>query len=144
MTLRTELRKALAEARPYLLSHHVLGRRYRCYSLSVFGRRVHLCARCSGVYPGILAGLLAHLGGPSAVTGLAVIALVPMPALVDWAMTTFTDRRGSNVVRTATGVALGYGYGLGLGRLLDGDWRVLAVGLAYALIAGLLVAAERR
>jgi uncharacterized membrane protein len=141
---RAELWVGLAETRRYLLSHHVPGERYRCYAPVVFGRRVHLCARCSGVYPGIVAGLFALLVAPAVPATLLLIAVLPLPALVDWALTSLTGRRGYNAVRTATGLLLGYGYGLGLRHLLAGDWTVLVVGVGYAAAAGLLVAADRR
>lgn len=139
-----EVRTALAATRPYLLSHHEPAEWDRCYAPTVGGRRIRLCARCLGIYPGIVAGLLASLVGSSMPTGLAVVALLPLPALVDWTATAFTPRRGSNPVRTATGLALGYAYGVGLGTLfLNGDLRVLAIGVGYAFLAGLLVSVRR-
>lgn len=137
-----EFREAFARTRGFLLSHHLPGERYRCYSPRPFGRRVHICARCAGIYPGIAAGALAAMFAPSPLTQFALIALLPGPALVDWTVTSLTDRRGYNVVRTATGALLGYGYGLGLARLASGDVRVLGIGAAYALAAGVLLAVE--
>ena len=140
MDLGAELRKGLAATAPFLLSHHVPAERYRCYAPAVFGRRVHLCARCSGVHPGIAAGLLAAAFGPAFLADLRLVAVLPLPALVDWAVTTFTRRRGSNAVRTLTGALLGYGYGLGLAALVSGPrGPVLAVGAVYAAAAGVLV-----
>ncbi|MFB6138661.1 MAG: DUF2085 domain-containing protein [Halobacteriaceae archaeon] len=154
-----DLRAGLAEGwratRPYLLSHHVPADHDRCYALAVGDRRVRLCARCAGIYPGIVAGIvafalgaphtLAALGAPAApdAVALALVAVLPAPALLDWTATAFTDRAGLNPVRTATGALLGAGYGLGLGRLfVAGDVRVLAVGLAYGLLAVALLAAR--
>ncbi|WP_254766767.1 DUF2085 domain-containing protein [Salinilacihabitans rarus] len=135
-----ELGEGLAETRRYVLSHHEPEEWYRCYAPVVFGRRIRLCARCTGVYPGIALGVLAYFLAPGAVTGLAVVAAVPAPALVDWTVTTFTDRRGTNPVRTATGAALGYGYGLGVARLLfEAALPVVAVGAVYAVAAGTLL-----
>ncbi|QLD89211.1 DUF2085 domain-containing protein [Natronomonas salina] len=134
------VRTALAATRPYLLSHHQPGEWDRCYAPRVGGRRVRLCARCLGIYPGILAGLLAALIGSPLPTGLWVVTLLPMPALVDWAVSAFTARRGWNPVRTATGFGLGYAYGVGLATLyLTGDLRVLAIGVVYGLLAGFLL-----
>ena len=145
MVDRAELSAALAATRRYLLSHHEPGASHRCHAPVVFGRRVRLCARCSGIYPGIVVGLAAFLLGPARLSGLAVVAALPLPALVDWTATAFTPRRGSNWVRTATGAALGYGYGAGLGRLfLAGDRRVLAVGVAYGAAAAVLLGVHRR
>ena len=135
-----EVRAGLAATRPYLLSHHEPEEYHRCYAPTVAGRRVRICARCLGVYPGIAAGLLVSVSGWPLPTGLLAVAVLPLPALVDWTATAFTARRGWNPVRTATGAALGYAYGVGLAALfLDGDLRVLAVGAAYAVAAGLLL-----
>lgn len=133
----SEIRRGLAAARPFLLSHHDPTEWNRCYSLTLSGWHVRLCGRCSGIYPGILLGLFALTApGP-----LLLVALLPLPALVDWTVTAFTRADGYNAVRTATGAVLGVGYALGLRRLfLQGDGRVLAVGAGYALLAAVLLA----
>jgi uncharacterized membrane protein len=140
-----EFRRALGRSRGYLLSHHLPSDHHRCYALPVGDRTVHLCARCSGIYPGILGGLLAYWLAPPLVTSLALVAVLPLPALLDWTVTAFTQRTGQNVVRTITGLFLGYAYGVGLPRLfLDGTILVLAIGFGYALLAGALLAGWRR
>lgn len=139
-----ELRKGLAETRPYLLSHHLPGQRHRCYRLRPFGRRIDVCARCSGIYPGIVLGVLGSLFGPGSVADLVFVVVLPLPALIDWMVTSLGDYRGSNPIRTATGALLGYAYGLGLATLfLDGDPRVLVIGLGYAATAAVLLGVER-
>ncbi len=138
-TTTAALREGLAEARPYLLSHHQPSEYHRCYSPTIAGRRIHVCARCLGVYLGIVAGLLTPAGAVSA--PVALVALAPFPALLDWVLTTFTNRAGYNSVRTTTGVLLGWGYGLGLGLLVfHGRFAIVGIGLAYALSAGVLLA----
>ena len=140
-----ELRRGLARARPFLLSHHRPARRYRCYRLRPFGYRIDLCARCSGVYPGILLGILGYLSAFRVAASLTLVVVLPLPALLDWLLTSLGDYRGSNVVRTITGALLGYGYGLGLAYLfLADDRRVLAVGIVYAVLAGAGVLVRQR
>ncbi|OAQ51944.1 hypothetical protein HTG_14930 [Natrinema mahii] len=135
---RAELRKGLAETRTFLLAHHLPAEFDRCYAVTVFGRRLHLCARCLGVYPGIAAGLLASFVWNGA--GLLAVAVLPAPALFDWTVTTFSARRGSNPVRTVTGFLLGCGYGLGLALLAGGSSvQVLGIGALYATISGCLL-----
>lgn len=135
-----ELRKGLAETRRYVLAHHLPSEFYRCYSPVVFGRRVHLCARCTGVYPGIVAGILAYSTGFQGSDALLAVAVLPLPALVDWTLTTFRDEKGYNVVRTATGALLGCGYGLGLSvALLEFAPAVFVIGAVYGTISGLLL-----
>lgn len=141
---RTELRKGLSRTWPYLLSHHLPSEWYRCYSPVIFGRQIHVCARCLGIYPGILVALVASLFATglahSPTAAIAIVLVFPLPTLLDWTATTFTDRRGYNAVRTGTGLLLGYGYGVGLTRLfLAADFRVVLVGIAYGAIAGALV-----
>lgn len=137
---RAELREGLAETRRYLLSHHRPSEYHRCYSPSIGGRRLHICARCLGVYPGIAAGVLTALFLLNDVP-LALVALLPLPALCDWALTTFRPARGYNVVRTATGALLGCGYGLGVALvLLEHELAVLGIGTVYAVVAGFLLA----
>lgn len=141
---RAELRSGLAETRQYILSHHPPSQYDRCYAPVVGSGTVHICARCAGIYPGIAAGLLAFALAPAATKGMLLVAVLPIPALVDWVVTTLLERRGYNVVRTVTGAALGYGYGLGLGHLfVGGDIRVVLVGAAYALLAGVALLTER-
>lgn len=138
-----ELRDGLAETRRFVLSHHRPSEYDRCYSPRVAGRRVRVCARCLGVYPGIATGILTALFllDDTPVALVALVALLPLPALCDWALTTFRPARGYNVVRTITGALLGCGYGLGLVLLLiDGRLCVLATGVGYAVLAGVLLA----
>jgi uncharacterized membrane protein len=145
MVDRAGIRAALSETRGYLLSHHGPDEQYRCYAPVVFGRRVRLCARCFGIYPGIALGVLVALLGPTVLGSLAVVAFLPIPALLDWAATTFIDRRGYNVIRTTSGGLLGFAYGVGLvGLLVDGDARILAVGVVYAAVAGGLLVVSHR
>jgi len=104
------------------------------------GRQVHLCARCSGIYPGILAGLLF----PVHPTPFWLIALLPFPALVDWAITSFRTYHDYNAVRTATGLLLGYGYGVGLTQLFGhGNIAIIPIGLGYGVIAIAFLYLER-
>ncbi|SDQ41453.1 DUF2085 domain-containing protein [Natronobacterium texcoconense] len=137
---RSEIRDGLAATWPFLLSHHLPSEWYRCYSPHVFGRQVHICARCLGVYPGIAVGLATYFVAFPSTASVVLTAVLPLPALVDWTLTTFTDRRGYNVVRTVTGGLLGFAYGIGLlAVLLEFDLRIIVVGIAYAIIASVLI-----
>ncbi|MFB6111384.1 MAG: DUF2085 domain-containing protein [Halobacteriaceae archaeon] len=141
----TELRRGLARTRPYLLSHHLPENWDRCYRLSIGGRQVRICARCSGIYPGIAAGLGGALTGLVAIPSVVVIAILPLPALLDWVLTTIGEREGANALRTATGALLGFGYGLGLVALSSGRvLELLGVGLAYGLLALLAMGVAAR
>jgi len=137
----SELKKGLAETQRYLLSHHEPSGYHRCYALQIRGRTVRLCARCSGVYPGIAVGLGLFVTSVLSAVHLLLIAVLPVPALVDWTVTHFRPVDGWNSIRTLTGFLLGTGYGLGLGHLLlGGELLVLAIGVCYALLAGVALA----
>jgi uncharacterized membrane protein len=135
---RSEVWAGLAETRRYLLSHHEPAEWDHCYAVGIPGRErpVRLCARCSGIYPGIALGVaLVSMGALPVVPGL--VAVLPGFALLDWASDQFTARRGSNASRTVSGFALGFGYGMGLLGVLRGDARVavILVGVGYAVLA---------
>ncbi|NHN48583.1 DUF2085 domain-containing protein [Halostella sp. JP-L12] len=144
-SLRRELAAGLRRTAPYLLSHHDADERDRCHALRVRGRTVRLCARCAGIYPGIALGLWIA-GGSRWAAPLSLIAVLPAFALVDWAASAFAGADGGNAVRTATGALLGLGYAFGAVRLLRDPPApgVLAVGVAYALVAATLLTVERR
>jgi len=135
-----EFRTGVARTRRYILSHHEPCRWYRCYNVGLFGRRVRLCARCSGIYPGIIAGLLAYVVYTVPINMLYIIAIAPLPALIDWSLTTFTAHRGTNSVRTITGLLLGYGYGLGIGQVfINNNYQVIIIGIIYGAVAAALL-----
>nr|WP_272904700.1 DUF2085 domain-containing protein [Halobacterium sp. TGN-42-S1] len=106
-----------------------------------------MCARCSGVYPGIAAGALGALWGVVPVAPL-LVALLPAATVVERLAETARGPAydGTNWGRTATGALLGVGYGIGLvGLLLRPATRgwLLAVGAAYVLVAAALLWVER-
>lgn len=140
---RSGIMRGLRDTRRYLLSHHDPSGWDRCHVVSPPGlnRPVRLCARCSGVYPGIAVGALGAAAGILPVSVLLVAAL-PAFALVDWLVTTVGPWDGSNAARTATGLLLGVGYGVGLVGLLAPTTRgpVLLVGAGYATAAAVAVA----
>lgn len=135
-----ELRIGLRLTASYLFSHHEPAHWDRCYVLRVAGRRIVLCARCSGIYPGIIVGLLTYHLLRDFESLLWFVWLLPVPALVDWSISAFTNVPSHNVIRTVTGWCLGIGYGLGVMLLLiDAEWAVLMAGLLYASLVGVLL-----
>lgn len=143
--LKSELKDGLAETRKYILSHHEPENHHRCYTFRIRDRPIRLCARCSGIYPGIGVGLLMYHSEAVASQHLVLIAVLPAFALADWAIVSFTRLRGLNSVRTATGLLLGVAYGLGLARvILAGEPVVIAFGIGYGGIAALLLRVHGR
>lgn len=140
----SELYKGLRQTRPYLLAHHQPAHWHHCYAPTVFGRRIRVCARCLGIYPGIILGILVFERGLPADTRFLLIFLLPIPAVVDWTRTAFTARVGSNASRTLTGGLLGSAYGLGLPAvLIGGELRVLGVGVMFGGVAVVLLLLEK-
>lgn len=121
-----EIKKALGNAREYLLSHHEEEERHRCYT--VFGNK--LCARCTGIYPGIALGLLLNISNP-----VSVVAALPMAATVEKLGESY-GADYSNPFRSFTGLLLGTAYGIGVTELLYGSQAaIIGIGLFYGALA---------
>ncbi|MFC7071662.1 DUF2085 domain-containing protein [Halovenus rubra] len=136
----SEIQSALDETCQYLLSHHEPSDYHRCYTLQIRGHSVHLCARCLGLYPGIAVGVGCFLTNLFSPIHFFLVALLPLPALIDWSVTHLLAPEGSNTVRTITGGLLGIGYGIGLGYVLvERAPTVVVIGLFYAVAAGVVL-----
>jgi uncharacterized membrane protein len=139
------IREALAETRRHVFSHHAPSEWYRCYTISLRGRTLRVCARCSGIYPGIVSGAIFYVLIPTAPYQRSLVFLFPTLALLDWSVTTFTQIRGWNAIRTLTGLALGFAYGLGSGLVLvEHDWTVVLIGAIYGITAGIVLRLEHK
>ena len=98
-----------------LVSHHPVHQLNRCYRVNVKGRSIFICARCLGLYPVLVSSLVVSLsGGPGWGVSPWVMALLCLPALVDWGMARIGLAEGVNSLRTATGALAGLGFGLSL------------------------------
>ncbi len=135
-----EFRKGIMETQRYVLSHHPDEEWDCCYAPTIYGRQFHICARCSGIYPGILLGIIAYLSGFLTPLNWLVVLVFPVPALFDWWLSITGLFEGWNPLRTLTGGLLGVAYGLGLGIFLgQGELWILGVGLLYGVTAGSLL-----
>lgn len=138
MELLTELRDGVDRTLPHLLSHHPPAEYDRCHKFHIRNRTIRICARCLGIYPGILVGVLAGLTGPPILRGFVLVYLLPAPAMIEWFGT--ADGAGSNGVRTVTGFLLGYAYGLGVVWLLVArEALVIGAAVGYGVLAGTLL-----
>jgi uncharacterized membrane protein len=139
-SLRAGLADGIREALPYLLSHHEPNEYHKCYRLSIGGRQLRLCARCSGLYPGLIAGIAVALLVPTARWILPAIVVLPAPAIGHWVWTHTTEQAGHNGVRTLTGLLVGLAYGLGVVRFFATfpNPALFALALCYGAITGVL------
>lgn len=95
------------------LSHHGPSELHHCYVLPL-KRPLHLCARCLGLYP-ILVAVVA-VEGSGWVLDLPRrwfwTFLLVAPAVIDWSRARLFGSPGRNDVRTMTGASAGLGLGL--------------------------------
>jgi hypothetical protein len=124
------------EVTPLWLSHHWPEDYGRC---AVVGGR-HVCRRCLVLYPVAIVVMAASLAGarlpgPAEVVAMAVL---PLPALVDFALEHLGRTPPSSRRLVAVTVPLGVGLGIAFGRYLraPGDpwfWGVVVLYLGLAL-----------
>ncbi|MFB6116718.1 MAG: DUF2085 domain-containing protein [Candidatus Nanosalina sp.] len=143
MATSEELRKGLKRTSRYVLSHHRPEDFNRCYHLSFLNYSFHLCARCSGIFPGIFTGLVFGFWLNLQVS-LPLITVSGIPTLIEKYFTGVKEYEGFNSVRSLTGFALGFGYIQGILFFLDNPGNVFlyAVAVFYLVSAGLLLKAD--
>ncbi|MFX1481870.1 MAG: DUF2085 domain-containing protein [Promethearchaeota archaeon] len=95
-----------------LLSHHPPSMYGHCLRVSLFGRSIYLCGRCTGIYGGLGLGLL--------VLFLIRVQLQPdwfwffislvlgFTTIIDWMSQRLTPRKTTNIVRASTGFMSGF------------------------------------
>lgn len=120
----------------FWLSHHGPDELNRCYR---FGS-VHVCARCLGTYPVLLAliALQAKLRAPvEHPLDLPICVGLLLPATFDWAYGRFRPGRFPNAWRTFTGVLLGIALGRSLFIHFLRPWprALVAQALVVTLVA---------
>ncbi len=105
-----------------LLSHHRPEKLHRAIRISFRGRNVYLCARCTGIYSGILCVFVTYFLGFDFPVWLylPLLSVLPMPAAVDWVTQSCKLRESRNAIRTCTGYLLGISEGLFFLMLVKG------------------------
>lgn len=143
----SETKIALKETSKYILSHHQPEEYYKCYSLNILNKKIHVCSRCLGIYAGILIGITFFHPGTQNLSHYyyLLLAVLPLFTLIDWSVSAFKIHRSWNVVRTVFGVLLGISYFAGLIILLKTfpNCYIIGIGLAYSLIAVFLLQKQR-
>lgn len=141
-----EIKIALKETSRYILSHHQPEEYYKCYSLNILNKKIHVCSRCLGIYLGILIGItIFHIDTLNLKSYYLLIAFFPLFTLIDWSVSAFKIHKSYNVVRTGFGVLLGISYSMGFIILFETfpNYYIIFVGLVYVLISLLLLRKQR-
>jgi uncharacterized membrane protein len=94
-----------------LLSHHPPSMYGHCLRVSIMGRSLYLCGRCSGIYGGLGVGLLFLVIfqiqlNPEWLWFLISLAL-GFTTIVDWMSQRLTPRKTTNLTRASTGFMSG-------------------------------------
>jgi len=115
-----------------LLSHHRPEKLHRTINISFRGRNLYLCARCTGVYSGILSLFVASFLGFDFPTWLylPLFSILPIPVTVDWITQSCKLRESRNTIRICTGYLLGISEGLFLLMLVKGMFYMVLHALA--------------
>jgi uncharacterized membrane protein len=93
-----------------LLSHHGYYEFDRCFLIKTGGEEFYVCARCTGLYVGIIAGIAILLGHSIILVNAPSIVMIfglPSIAFLDWGLYMLGVRRGSNFTRAISGFCLG-------------------------------------
>ena len=115
-----------------LLSHHRPEKLHRTIRVSFRGRNVYLCARCTGIYSGILSVFVAWFLGFDFPTWLylPLLSLLPVPSSVDWITQSCKLRESRNPIRISTGYILGISGGIFFLMLVKGMFYLFLYALA--------------
>lgn len=124
-----------------MLSHNLPENLDRTIGIKFRGRIVYLCARCTGVYSGILIVLISSFLGFNLPTWLylPLFSILPIPGAVDWITQSFGLRESRNSVRVSTGFLFGVSQGLFLLMLVRAMFYLFLQALAVVVIYLLLV-----
>ncbi len=109
VTPRDEMKEMLLT----LLSHHPPSQYGHCLRLSVFGRSIYFCGRCSGIYSGLGLGLIAltllRVQLQPAWLWFFVALAMGLSTVVEWMTQRLTPRKTTVYQRFATGLLSGLG-----------------------------------
>lgn len=114
-----------------LLSHHRPSRLQRTIRVHVKGRNLYVCARCTGIWTGMISAFLAFFLGLDLPAWLYVslLAVLPAPTMLDWVTQTCKLRESRNVIRVWTGYFLGISWGIFFLLLAKGIFHLFLVAL---------------
>ncbi len=134
----------VGEDRVYaLIAHHEPDQFHKTIGFHVSNKDIRLCARCTGVYFGIITTLLSFLLSITTphIFQLVIIFTFPIPAIIDWGLDKYSLWGGSNTTRFVSGLMLGICYIFLWVRFIQNplDIVVWSVAIVYVTIVGLIL-----
>jgi uncharacterized membrane protein len=117
----------------FLLSHHSPKKLHRTIHIRMRGKDLYLCARCTGLWAGIISTLLAFFSGIIFPIWffLPLLMVLPAPAMFDWVTQSCKLRESRNAIRIGTGCLLGIAWGL--------FFLLLAKGMIHLFLFALMI-----
>lgn len=111
--------------------------------LRIFNTNTRLCARCTGIYLGIIATILLfflEVNIPN-IFKLLIIFAFPVPAIVDWGLDKYDLWKSCNTIRFVSGFMLGICYIFIWARFIQNplDIMVWLSAVVYSTIAGFIL-----
>jgi len=131
----------------YVLSHHDQKDYHRCYCFNIGSNKIYLCARCLGIYIGIILGFIIYfLEFINEKFYLPFLIIAPLFTFIEWASVSFANYKSNNFLRTFLGIFLGvaYAFGLILFFVKFPNIQITLIGFIYALAAIVLIYAKNK
>ncbi len=129
-----------------MISHHPPSLYGHCLRISIGGRSLYFCGRCTGIYGGLGFGLLAFFIFNMSLTPTWLWFLISVTlgfsTVVDWMTQRLTPRKTTNTIRALTGFCSGLGLAI---VFYLGDLAYMLVALAIMSVSvGLVGLIENR
>jgi len=111
-------------------------------TLDIFGRKLRLCARCSGYVSGSLILITSHellrfpfFGSLNARAQMFLCFILLLPSVSDWMTQSWGWRESNNGLRLLTGLLLGFGVYLFFKVEMIAPAKVLIYGCSVAILS---------
>jgi uncharacterized membrane protein len=120
-----------------LVSHHPPSLYSHCLRVSIFGRSIYFCSRCSGIYGGMGLGLigifLLNINLQPKWLWFMLALILGFSTVTDWMTQRIAPRKTRNSVRFITGLMAGIGLSI-VFLLADLLYMLLTLGIMVASV----------
>ena len=131
-----------------LIAHHEPAQYHKTLRFRIFNTYIRLCARCTGIYLGIIATILLSVSAINIphVFQLLIIFAFPVPAMIDWGLDKYNLWKGSNTTRFVSGFMLGICYIFLWARFIQNplDPMVWSIAVVYSAIAAGIILYKKK